>query len=120
MAGAIYGPAGRGTALNDSDPWPVCSQAGGRLPDLEVSPAMDTHAGNDSPPLRSTILGSFLRGRPRNSSQSEPRDISPSPIPPSPSTGSFAAVAALTGGTGSLITNAPAGALSNGGRRLPR
>ncbi|KAJ7739486.1 hypothetical protein B0H14DRAFT_3515771 [Mycena olivaceomarginata] len=47
--------------------------------------------GNDSPPLRSTILGSFLgRGRPRNSSQSHidvqhhlqlqiPRELSPSP-----------------------------------------
>ena len=26
--------------------------------------------GNESPPTRTTILGSFLRGRPRNSSQS--------------------------------------------------
>ncbi|KAJ3886468.1 cytoplasmic protein [Lentinula edodes] len=52
---------------------------------------------SDSPPLRSTILGSFLgRGRPRNSSQSHPnasspnpdplrRETSPSPNPPSPS-----------------------------------
>ncbi|KAJ7229295.1 hypothetical protein B0H12DRAFT_1240292, partial [Mycena haematopus] len=46
-------------------------------------------AGNESPPPRSTILGSFLgRGRPRNSSQSHidvpslqqtPRELSPSP-----------------------------------------
>ncbi|KAJ3724381.1 hypothetical protein C8R42DRAFT_448470 [Lentinula raphanica] len=54
-------------------------------------------ASSDSPPLRSTILGSFLgRGRPRNSSQSHAnasspngdlsrRDNSPSPNPPSPS-----------------------------------
>ncbi|KAG5644431.1 hypothetical protein DXG03_008526 [Asterophora parasitica] len=47
-------------------------------------------AGNESPPLRSTILGSFLRGRPRNSSQShiitDARELSPSPPqPPSPS-----------------------------------
>ncbi|KAJ3868272.1 cytoplasmic protein [Lentinula novae-zelandiae] len=52
---------------------------------------------SDSPPLRSTILGSFLgRGRPRNSSQSHAnasspnpdplrRETSPSPNPPSPS-----------------------------------
>ena len=60
------------------------------------------HAGSDSRPLRSTILGSFLRARPRNSSQSETRD-SPSPNPPSPSTAPFAAVATLTGNTGSLI-----------------
>ncbi|KAJ3737511.1 hypothetical protein DFJ43DRAFT_987248, partial [Lentinula guzmanii] len=51
---------------------------------------------SDSPPLRSTILGSFLgRGRPRNSSQSHAnasspsadparRETSPSPNPPSP------------------------------------
>ncbi|PPQ75050.1 hypothetical protein CVT24_010463 [Panaeolus cyanescens] len=51
---------------------------------------------NESPPSRTTILGSFLRGRPRNSSQSHiqvntdihnhHRDISPSspPQPPSP------------------------------------
>ncbi|KAJ6452754.1 hypothetical protein C8R45DRAFT_1112780 [Mycena sanguinolenta] len=47
--------------------------------------------GNDSPPLRSTILGSFLgRGRPRNSSQSHidvhaaraERELSPGPSPP--------------------------------------
>ncbi|KAJ7930832.1 hypothetical protein B0H13DRAFT_2263991 [Mycena leptocephala] len=42
--------------------------------------------GNDSPPLRTTILGSFLgRGRPRNSSQSHidiPRELSPSPPHP--------------------------------------
>ncbi|KAF9019970.1 hypothetical protein BDP27DRAFT_131120 [Rhodocollybia butyracea] len=43
------------------------------------------HAGTESPPLRSTILGSFLRGRPRNSSTSNPptdplrRETSPSP-----------------------------------------
>ncbi|KAK2462830.1 hypothetical protein APHAL10511_005142 [Amanita phalloides] len=43
---------------------------------------MDTHAGNDSPPLRSTILGSLLRGRPRNVSQSEPRELSPPPQNP--------------------------------------
>ncbi|GLB40853.1 putative RING-like zinc finger [Lyophyllum shimeji] len=47
-------------------------------------------AGNESPPLRNTILGSFLRGRPRNSSQShivtDVRETSPSPPqPPSPS-----------------------------------
>ena len=50
------------------------------------------HAGNESPPTRTTILGSFLRGRPRNSSQShiqvntDIRDTSPSntPQPPSP------------------------------------
>ncbi|KDR79348.1 hypothetical protein GALMADRAFT_223575 [Galerina marginata CBS 339.88] len=52
------------------------------------------HAGTESPPSRTTILGSFLRGRPRNSSQSHiqvntdllHRDISPSapPQPPSP------------------------------------
>ncbi|KAF5372335.1 hypothetical protein D9615_009278 [Tricholomella constricta] len=47
--------------------------------------------GNESPPLRTTILGSFLRGRPRNSSQShiittDIRELSPSPPqPPSPS-----------------------------------
>ncbi|KAJ7461131.1 hypothetical protein FB451DRAFT_1044573 [Mycena latifolia] len=49
--------------------------------------------GTDSPPLRNTILGSFLgRGRPRNSSQSHidiaaAREMSPSPPtaqPPSP------------------------------------
>ncbi|KAF8186592.1 SMAD/FHA domain-containing protein [Mycena galopus ATCC 62051] len=74
---------------------------------------MDGTAGNDSPPPRSTILGSFLgRGRPRNSSQSHidvpspnpnfshpipanshiPRELSPSPPnahanPPSPAFG---------------------------------
>jgi len=42
------------------------------------------HVGSDSPPLRTTILGSFLRGRPRNSSQSQinaepPRELSPPP-----------------------------------------
>ncbi|KAJ7599182.1 cytoplasmic protein [Mycena floridula] len=50
------------------------------------------HTAPDSPPLRSTttILGSFLRGRPRNSSQShintDPlRELSPGPLsPPSP------------------------------------
>ncbi|KAF8066540.1 hypothetical protein FPV67DRAFT_1195020 [Lyophyllum atratum] len=47
-------------------------------------------SGNESPPLRTTILGSFLRGRPRNSSQShiittDLRETSPSPPqPPSP------------------------------------
>ena len=51
------------------------------------------------PILRSTILGSSFRARPRNSSRSEPRDCPPSPNPPSPSTVSFAAVAALTGNT---------------------
>ncbi|KAM6494632.1 hypothetical protein JOM56_009255 [Amanita muscaria] len=72
---------------------------------------MDT--GNDSPPARSTILGSLLRGRPRNISQSpntttnNDRELSPSPVPPSPSAATFAAVAALTGGTGVLITNNP-------------
>lgn len=44
-------------------------------------------------PSRTTILGSFLRGRPRNSSQSHitsdttPRELSPSPQPPSPGIG---------------------------------
>ncbi|KAF8632350.1 hypothetical protein AX17_004874 [Amanita inopinata Kibby_2008] len=98
-------------------------------------------SGSESPPLRSTILGSLLRGRPRNSSQSHAnhpplntpaangdsqhpnRELSPSPHPPSPSTGSLAAVAALTGGTGTFITNtnllAGAGA-SLSGRRLSR
>ncbi|SJL08945.1 uncharacterized protein ARMOST_12320 [Armillaria ostoyae] len=46
-------------------------------------------AGSESPPLRSTILSSFLRGRPRNTSQSHTevaRELSPSPTgqPPSP------------------------------------
>ncbi|KAK0470923.1 SMAD/FHA domain-containing protein [Armillaria novae-zelandiae] len=46
-------------------------------------------AGSESPPLRSTILSSFLRGRPRNTSQSQTevaRELSPSPTgqPPSP------------------------------------
>ncbi|KAF8885372.1 hypothetical protein CPB84DRAFT_131767 [Gymnopilus junonius] len=57
---------------------------------------MEGHAaaGNESPPTRTTILGSFLRGRPRNSSQSHiqvntdllHRDLSPAspPQPPSP------------------------------------
>ncbi|PPQ76646.1 hypothetical protein CVT26_013900, partial [Gymnopilus dilepis] len=52
--------------------------------------------GNESPPTRTTILGSFLRGRPRNSSQSHiqlntdlinaanhTRDLSPSAAPAS-------------------------------------
>jgi len=51
------------------------------------------HAGNESPPSRTTILGSFLRVRPRNTSQShiqvnsngDIRDTSPSNTPqPSP------------------------------------
>ncbi|KAF7419212.1 hypothetical protein PC9H_001798 [Pleurotus ostreatus] len=60
----------------------------------EPSPTMDPaspHIGTESPPLRTTILGSFLRGRPRNSSQSHintdlARELSPSPPaqPPSP------------------------------------
>lgn len=50
---------------------------------------MDPNVGNESPPPRTTILGSFLRGRPRNSSQShintDIRELSPSPPqPPSP------------------------------------
>lgn len=53
----------------------------------------NAHVGNESPPSRATILGSFLRGRPRNSSQSHihtdnlNRELSPSPPvqPPSPS-----------------------------------
>ncbi|KAK1223621.1 hypothetical protein PQX77_013518, partial [Marasmius sp. AFHP31] len=61
----------------------------------------NSHVGNDSPPLRSTLLGSFLnRGRPRNSSQSHtdaPRELSPSPPThnPPPSPGAAAAVAAV-------------------------
>ncbi|THH17931.1 hypothetical protein EW146_g2976 [Bondarzewia mesenterica] len=42
-------------------------------------------AGNESPPLRQTILGSFLRSRPRGTSQSHPSPIDPtrdSPPPP--------------------------------------
>ncbi|KAL0581252.1 hypothetical protein V5O48_000735 [Marasmius crinis-equi] len=60
-----------------------------------------SHAGNDSPPLRSTLLGSFLsRGRPRNSSQSHTdaqRELSPPPSAqnPPPSPGAVAAVAAV-------------------------
>ncbi|KAF8625879.1 hypothetical protein AX15_005152 [Amanita polypyramis BW_CC] len=100
-------------------------------------------AGSDSPPLRTTILGSLLRGRPRNASQSHTntntttttttndhnpsRDLSPSPLPASPtSPGTFSAVAALTGGTGSLITNATNSTLSGTSglgsttRHLPR
>ncbi|KAF5375751.1 hypothetical protein D9757_008991 [Collybiopsis confluens] len=52
---------------------------------------MEPSVSSDSPPIRSTILGSFLgRGRPRNTSQSHvqvpQRDASPSPhsVPPSP------------------------------------
>ncbi|KAG7095015.1 hypothetical protein E1B28_005809 [Marasmius oreades] len=59
-----------------------------------------SHVGNDSPPTRTTLLGSFLRsGRPRNSSQShtdQQRELSPSPptqnAPASP--GAQAAIAA--------------------------
>lgn len=50
------------------------------------------HLSSESPPSRTTILGSLLRGRPRNSSQSHIhlnadhplRELSPSPQPPSP------------------------------------
>ncbi|KAF9261635.1 hypothetical protein L218DRAFT_905014 [Marasmius fiardii PR-910] len=59
-----------------------------------------SHVGNDSPPTRTTLLGSFLRsGRPRNSSQShtdQQRELSPSPPTqnPPPSPGAQAAIAA--------------------------
>ncbi|KAJ3533837.1 hypothetical protein NMY22_g7171 [Coprinellus aureogranulatus] len=49
---------------------------------------------SESPPSRTNILGSFLRGRPRNSSQShihvntDQRDRELSPSPPSPNPGS--------------------------------
>ncbi|KAG5651138.1 hypothetical protein H0H81_009749 [Sphagnurus paluster] len=53
---------------------------------------MEAPSGNESPPLRTTILGSFLRGRPRNSSQShiittattDIPETSPSPSPSQP------------------------------------
>ncbi|KAK7062719.1 hypothetical protein VNI00_000207 [Paramarasmius palmivorus] len=85
----------------------------------------NSHAGNDSPPLRSTILSSFLRGRPRNSSQSHTdplRELSPSPPshnqPPSP--GAIAAVAAVTNYTNRIqpsTSNPPSLGLSHMLRR---
>ncbi|KAJ3815799.1 cytoplasmic protein [Lentinula aff. lateritia] len=83
---------------------------------------------SDSPPLRSTILGSFLgRGRPRNSSQShvnpsspnpDPlrRETSPSPNPPSPSgqaTGSLNHRRGRPAGTGNA-TSAVSAEVGNG------
>ncbi|KAF9556881.1 hypothetical protein CPC08DRAFT_764947 [Agrocybe pediades] len=82
-------------------------------------------AGNESPPSRATILGSFLRGRPRNSSQSHiqvntdnhhlSRDLSPSspPQPPSPNAISarrrtIAPSVAISVGQGSNNTNSNA------------
>ncbi|KAF8154458.1 hypothetical protein B0H34DRAFT_523907 [Crassisporium funariophilum] len=80
--------------------------------------------GTESPPSRTTILGSFLRGRPRNSSQSHIqvntdlhhplREASPSspPQPPSPNPGNSgrrragaASVAALAGSVSNNNTN---------------
>ncbi|KAJ3504588.1 hypothetical protein NLJ89_g7864 [Agrocybe chaxingu] len=82
------------------------------------------NVSSESPPSRTTILGSFLRGRPRNSSQShiqvntdlhQPhRDISPStvPQPPSPNTNGSsrrrtgaATIAALAGQGSNNNTN---------------
>lgn len=85
--------------------------------------------GNESPPPRTTILGSFLRGRPRNSSQShiintDIRELSPSPPqPPSPVVGGhrrsrIAATAAVQPSVSHQATTTTAGlGLSNMLRR---
>ncbi|KAL0959059.1 hypothetical protein HGRIS_014359 [Hohenbuehelia grisea] len=69
------------------------------------------HIGTESPPLRTTILGSFLRGRPRNSSQSHintdaARELSPSPPAQPPSPGAMTGHRRRPAATGGVQTSA--------------